>query len=155
MATQIPIKNNKVYLDTSVISALFDARTPERMFQTETAWRQLVNYSVYLSETVIEELEKNSEPLRNKMLEVTKSFTVLPITETAQVLADIYVKQGIFPEKYYDDALHVAIASVNHIGIILSWNFTHLVKLKTRRMVVLVNTMEDFLPVEIISPPEL
>ena len=33
MATSIPIKNNKVYLDTSVISALFDARTPERMFQ--------------------------------------------------------------------------------------------------------------------------
>jgi predicted nucleic acid-binding protein len=155
MATPIPIKSSKVYLDTSVISALFDTRTPERMFQTETAWRQLEKYSVYLSETVIEELEKNSETLRNKMFDVIKGFTVLRVTETAQALADIYVRQGIFPEKYYDDALHVAIASVNHIGIILSWNFTHLVKLKTRRMVVLINTMEDFLPVEIISPPEL
>jgi predicted nucleic acid-binding protein len=155
MATPIPIKNNRVYLDTSVISALFDTRTPERMFQTEIAWQQLEKYSVYLSETVIEELEKNSEPLRNKIFDVIKGFTVLRVTETAQALADIYVRQGIFPEKYYDDALHVAIASVNHIGIILSWNFTHLVKLKTRRMVVLVNTMEDFLPVEIISPPEL
>lgn len=155
MATSIPIKSAKVYLDTSVISALFDTRTPERMFQTETAWRQLEKYSVYLSETVIAELGKNHEPLKSKMLEIIKDFTVLPINETAQALADTYVKQGIFPEKYYDDALHVAIASVNHIGIILSWNFTHLVKLKTRRMVVLVNTMEDFLPVEIISPPEL
>jgi predicted nucleic acid-binding protein len=157
MATpiSIPVKNNKVYLDTSVISALFDTRTPERMFQTETAWRQVTKYSVYLSEIVIEELEKNPEPLRSKMLDAIKGFIVLPVTETAQALADIYVKQGIFPEKYYDDALHVAIASANHIGIILSWNFTHLVKLKTRRMVVLINTMEDFLPVEIISPPEL
>ena len=144
-----------MYLDTSVISALFDIRTPERMFQTETAWRQLEKYNVYLSETVIGELEKNPEPLRGKMLEVAANFTVLPVTEIAQALADTYIKQGIFPQKYYDDALHVAIASVNHIGIILSWNFTHLVKLKTKRMVVLVNTMEDFLPVEIISPPEL
>jgi predicted nucleic acid-binding protein len=155
MATYTPIKNNKVYLDTSVISALFDIRTPERMFQTETAWQQLEKYSVYLSETVVGELEKNIEPLRSKMLKVTAGFTVLPVTKVAQALASIYIKQGIFPEKYYDDALHVAIASVNHIGIILSWNFTHLVKLKTKRMVILVNTMEDFLPVEIISPPEL
>jgi hypothetical protein len=67
----------------------------------------------------------------------------------------MYVAQGIFPQKYYDDALHVAIASVNQVSILLSWNFRHLVKLKTRRMVSLVNVHEDYMPVEIISPPEL
>jgi hypothetical protein len=79
----------------------------------------------------------------------------LPVSEPAHLLAHTYVAQGIFPEKYYDDALHVAIASIHQIGILLSWNFTHLVKLKTRRMVALVNTLENYLPVEIIAPPEL
>lgn len=31
----------KVYLDTSVISALFDERTPERQSLTKSAWQNL------------------------------------------------------------------------------------------------------------------
>jgi predicted nucleic acid-binding protein len=145
----------KIYLDTSVISALFDERTPERMGCTKSAWELLSDYDVYLSETVIDELNDALEPLRNKMLDVVDSFTVLPISESAVFLANEYIKQRIFPEKYRDDALHVAIASTNGIGILLSWNFTHLVKIKTRRMVSLVNTQKNYPIVEIISPPEL
>ena len=79
----------------------------------------------------------------------------MKISKEAEELAEIYVKQGIFPEKYFDDALHVALASVNQIGVLLSWNFTHLVKLKTRRMVSIVNLSKNIMPVEIASPPEL
>jgi predicted nucleic acid-binding protein len=147
--------NGKVYLDTSVISALFDHRTPERMSMTKSAWERLKNYEIHLSDRVIEELNRVSEPLREKFFKVIEDFTVLSVSEDAHSLAKAYIEQGIFPEKYYDDALHVAIASVNQIEILLSWNFTHLVKLKTRRMVALVNTLGNYLPVEIISPPEL
>ncbi len=89
------------------------------------------------------------------MLAAVSEFTVLPISNPAKELAGRYVDQGIFPEKYFDDALHVAIASINRAGILLSWNFSHLVKVKTRRMVALVNAMENHIPVEIIAPPEL
>ena len=81
--------------------------------------------------------------------------TTISITDDIQHLADIYIKNGIFPEKYIDDALHTSIASVNNIGILLSWNFAHLVKLKTRRMVSLINTINNYNPIEIVSPPEL
>ena len=100
-------------------------------------------------------MERANEQNRDKMFSAIKDFIVLKISEDAEELAHIYVKQGIFPEKYFDDALHVALASVNQIGIILSWNFTHLVKLKTRRMVSIVNLTENRMPVEIASPPEL
>ncbi|MDR1584796.1 MAG: type II toxin-antitoxin system VapC family toxin [Prevotellaceae bacterium] len=146
---------SKIYLDTSVISALFDDRTPERLLMTNEMWLKLSDYDVYISGLVIEELERTSEHVQQKMLAAVCNFTFLSVTKESQKLADIYVKQGIFPEKYYDDALHVAIASVNQIGILLSWNFTHLVKLKTRRMVSIVNLTENFATVEIISPPEL
>jgi predicted nucleic acid-binding protein len=149
---------NKIYLDTSVISALFDERTPERKLATEQAWVKLKDKSiseVYISELVLEELQRAAEPLKTSLLSAVSGFNVLPITEDIKRLAGIYVKKSIFPEKYFDDALHVAIAALNEIGILLSWNFTHLVKLKTRRMVLLVNAMESAFPVEIVSPPEI
>jgi predicted nucleic acid-binding protein len=145
----------RVYLDTSVISAYFDTRTPERMALTRAAWERFEECEMFLSDLVTEELRAASSPLREKMLAAVSSFTVLPVSDAAELLADRYVKQGIFPARYFDDALHVAIASVNRTGILLSWNFSHLVKVKTRRLVALVNAMENHMPVEIIAPPEL
>ena len=147
---------NKIYLDTSVISALFDERTPERMSMTSDFWSNKLNdYEVVISELVLDEIERANERVKDKMLASIKDFIVLKVSKQAEDLAQIYLKQGIFPERYFDDALHVALASVNQIGILLSWNFTHLVKLKTRRMVSIVNLAENIMPVEIVSPPEL
>ena len=145
----------KVYLDTSVISALFDERTPERLSMTVALWTKLNDHEVFISELVLEELERTNEQIRHKLFSAIQGFSLLKISKEAEALAEIYVKQGIFPEKYFDDALHVALASVSQIGILLSWNFTHLVKLKTRRMVSIVNLSQNIMPVEIVSPPEL
>jgi predicted nucleic acid-binding protein len=142
-------------LDTTVISALFDKRTPERMIQTQQFWEYVDRYNVFISELVIDEIKGASQPLQDKMLEKITNFTSLSITDEVQYLAEVYIKNELFPEKYFDDALHTALASTNRIGILLSWNFTHLVKVKTRRMVALINAIHNYNPVEIISPPEL
>ena len=144
-----------IYLDTTIISALFDERTPERMAQTEQFWTKIDNYSVYISELVIDKIKRAFQPKQNKMLEIVKNFTVLSVDENSQKLANLYIENDIFPVKYIDDALHVALSSTNQIGILLSWNFAHLVKLKTRRMVSLINTINNFNLIEIIAPPEL
>jgi predicted nucleic acid-binding protein len=145
----------KIYLDTTVISAFFDTRTPERMSLTKQFWEKIDYYDVYISELVIDEIKQASQPLQSEMMDIIKAFEILSITDNAKFLADIYIKNEIFPEKYIDDALHTALASVNHIGILLGWNFAHLVKIKTRRMVALINTMNNYNPIEIITPPEL
>ena len=46
----------KVYLDTSVISALFDDRAPERKNLTKEAWSNLKEYDIYISQLVVDEL---------------------------------------------------------------------------------------------------
>jgi len=122
---------------------------------TEVAWARFPEFEVYISSLVMEELAEVREPLGGMMLNAVATFTVLPITPQVELLAKQYVLHSIFPDKYYDDALHVAIASVNQIAYLLSWNFKHLVKVKTRRMVALANTLLDYSPVEIIAPPEL
>ncbi|GBR77615.1 hypothetical protein RDn1_274 [Candidatus Termititenax dinenymphae] len=48
----MPVQENnikpKIYLDTSVISALFDTRTPERLDHTKTAWERLKDCEVFI-----------------------------------------------------------------------------------------------------------
>ena len=63
--------------------------------------------------------------------------------------------RGIFPERYVADAQHVAIAVVHGLDYLCSWNFTHLVRVATRREVNLVSSLMGYGQVEIIAPPEL
>jgi len=125
------------------------------MSQTQQFWEHINDYNVFISELVVDEINGASQFLQDKMLEKVSSFTSLSVTNDVQYLANEYIKSAIFPEKYLADALHVALASTNQIGILLSWNFTHLVKVRTRRMVAFINAIYNYNPVEIITPPEL
>jgi hypothetical protein len=70
-------------------------------------------------------------------------------------LAEKYVEEGLIPQKYKDDAFHLAAASVYNCDIVLSWNFTHIVKAKTIFGVNGVNNMLGYRHIEIISPESL
>ena len=89
------------------------------------------------------------------MMAKISGFEFLGIPEEVKNLADEYVRRTIFPEHYKTDAIHVAVAVVNDIDFLISWNFKHLVKVKTRRMVNLVNVVLGYPAIEIIAPPEL
>ena len=79
----------KVYLDTSVISALFDERTPERLAMTSHFWSKLEDYEVFISELVLEELERANEQVKDKMFSVIKDFRELLKTPNS-ALRSIY-----------------------------------------------------------------
>lgn len=61
----------KIYLDTSVISALFDDRNPERKSLTESFFKDIESFAPSISEITIAEIERTPDPaLRSKMKEV-------------------------------------------------------------------------------------
>jgi len=51
--------------------------------------------------------------------------------------------------------LHIAIASANNLDVIVSWNFNHMVKLKTKQGVIAVNSLLGYKSIEIITPEEV
>ena len=116
----------RLYLDTSVISAFFDQRAPERKRMTEEFWQSLNIHRVFISTLVLEELDAAQDDLRTKMREKVKDSLVLEVTQAADELAERYIDEGIIPESYRDDAVHVAVATTNHIEFLVSWNFKHL-----------------------------
>ena len=67
----------------------------------------------------------------------------------------LYIKEELIPEKFENDALLLALTTVYSIDILISWNFKHLVKRKTRIGVNLINLKEGYKPIEILAPPEV
>lgn len=151
------MKKESLYLDTSVPSAYYDER--DKAIQKETIYffdKKLERYEAYISEVTMAELRRTKAPSRKRqLLTLVEGITILSKTEAAEELADLYVKKRIIPLRYRVDAIHIAIATLKGIDILISWNFDHMVKHKTRRMVAEVNSLRGYEPIDIISPQEL
>jgi len=70
-------------------------------------------------------------------------------------LAEAYLKQGVVPPKYEDDANHVAACSVAQIHYLVSWNYKHLVNVDREHGFNAVNLLQGYLPVRIVNALEL
>jgi len=65
----------KVYLDTSVISSLFDSRNPERQHLTEDIFKYVKKFNIYLSEITILEIDRTlDDDLREKMRNAVSQY---------------------------------------------------------------------------------
>ena len=150
------MKKESLYLDTSVPSAYYDKRAKERKDATIKFWKEaLPHYQVYVSEITVKELDDTKdENLRKRLRRLIKGFKILKSNKKIRDLAKVYVERGIFPERYVDDALHVALTTFYEVSYLVSWNFEHLVKVKTRKWVNSVNILEGFREIEIVSLQE-
>jgi len=111
-------------------------------------------YEAYTSQYVVEELKKAREPKREKMLALIPQYgiTVLETSDVVERLADIYITEGVIPPQKREDALHIAIATVNHLDIIFSLNFKHIVKSRTILETAKINAWHGFQAIELTSP---
>ena len=152
----LQMKKLKIYLDTSVISHLQAEDVLDKMAKTLEFWDFIKQgeYSVYISNLVVAEIEECSEPkksfLTQKMDETP--LEIIEISDEIVALAEKYVSEGVFSSKYMDDATHVAAASVIGCTAIVSWNFKHIVKLKTIIGVNGINRFMGYGEIEIITP---
>ncbi|HHT9133938.1 MAG TPA: type II toxin-antitoxin system VapC family toxin [Candidatus Avalokitesvara rifleensis] len=147
-------KRLKIYLDTSVPNAYFDERNSLRKEMTRSFWRRLDGYEVFISNLVLEEINDIGDKEKKKaLLALISGFKVLSSTEEdVKALAEEYVTRGIFPVRYIEDAVHIAVASLNSLDVLISWNFEHIVKLKTKREVNAVNVLLGYDQLEIVEP---
>lgn len=112
-----------IYLDTSVPSAYFDDNNPERQKLTKRFWEKLSTFDIFISSLALFEVEKfKDEGKKRKILALLEGVEELTITEECEKLADEYVSRGIFPNKYRDDAVHVAVAVVNAMDYLVILN---------------------------------
>ena len=153
------MKKIKYYLDTTIFNFVFAEGDTEKKDITVKLFKDLPSISngIYISDEVIREISRAPEPRKSQLvgqLEETNPLLLEVDIETEE-LAERYVKEGIIPERYRSDAVHIAVAVINGIEVIVSWNFEHIVKLKTRVMVNGINRLLGYHEIEICSPEEV
>jgi predicted nucleic acid-binding protein len=144
----------RVYADTSVYGGVFD----EEFAEASQAFFDLVRngyFTLCVSEVVHQELSVAPEKVNKLFQGVLSTAQLLDIESDALELQQAYIVEGILSEKWYDDALHVALATVAECDIIVSWNFKHIVNFRKIPLFNAVNVLKGYHQIAIHSPLEV
>lgn len=158
------MKKIKLYLDTSVINFLFANDAPDLQKHTKDFFESYIlkeKYEVYISKTVIDEINKTKEKnKRENLLKIIVRYkiNILPDDNLNEIelLSTAYIKENILPSNKKEDALHIAYAVVNEIDVLVSWNFKHLANINKERQILVINQKEGyFYPLRLTTPLEV
>ncbi|MGD2088899.1 MAG: type II toxin-antitoxin system VapC family toxin [Candidatus Aminicenantes bacterium] len=156
------MKKLKIYLDTSVINFLFADDTPDFKKITEDFFKEYFGrYDIFVSDIVLLEINKTvDQQQKSRLLSVIDDypFKILEIANNEAIgyLSELYIKEGVIPQKKKEDALHIAVATVYEMDILLSWNFKHLANIKKQININAINEKEGYLKkLSLLSPLEV
>ena len=144
----------RIYIDTSVIGGYFDA-------EFETATRQLFEriaegeFDVYFSE--INEAELTNAPQQVKAVKEripADCFRYVEMVDEVKALALQYISKNALGRASRNDAYHIALASVNRVDCLISWNFKHIVNYNKVKMFNAINMSLGYPLIDIRSPLE-
>lgn len=151
----------KVYIETSVVSYLTARNTNDlRAMATRNAtvdwWEtQRQRFDLVISEFVIAEASFGSPEAAARRIAVIDGIMELQVTEDVRVLGKALIERHALPEKAEVDAYHVAVAAVNGIEFLLTWNCTHIANAQTRPKIEATCRALGYEPPIICTPDEL
>jgi hypothetical protein len=114
-------------------------------------------YEAYTSTYAIDELSLAAEPKLSKMLALIDEYGIIPldISDESNQLADIYVAEGIVPARFRLDGAHIAIAAIHGLDYVLSYNFQHINRAKTKLLTDRINHKKGYGSVLICTAKEV
>jgi hypothetical protein len=145
----------KVYLETTIPSLLVARPSRDLIMaadqQTTLEWwkTRRARFQLFVSELVLEESSKGDRALAAQRLATVAQCQVLKVTETAQSLTMALLASGLIPGKAAVDAAHIAVAAVNGMDFMLTWNCRHIANAMT------VDRVRGFPAPVICTPYEL
>jgi hypothetical protein len=145
----------KVYIDTSVIGGCFDSEFEEwsnRLFDDFKSGKRIA----VISDITLDELSDAPEQVQENFRKIPEdNLEILISDQESEKLADLYVVEGAVSRKFYEDALHIAISTINQVNVLASWNFKHIVNLDRIRLYNAVNLKNGYTMLEIRNPREI
>ena len=150
------LKKLKIYLDTSVISHLDQNDLPDKMADTLKLWEdiKLGLYDVYISSVTLSEIHNCCEPKRTKLYEYlgTIDCIVIEIDSEINSVEQQFIDNNILTLKNFGDCQHIACTIVYECDCIISWNFKHIVNIKTQKGVKIISAIMGYDEVAIYTP---
>ena len=152
----------KVYIETSVLS-YYTSKTSRdiviagHQVSTITFWNKLITNELIpvISALVIKEASQGDIEISKKRRNAIQGFLVLDISKEAEELSNLLIKNRGIPSESPEDALHIAIASVEKIDFIATWNFKHINNPFTKNKIKEIIEKAGYICPVLASPEEL
>jgi predicted nucleic acid-binding protein len=151
----------KVYVETSIVSYLTarqsnDLRAMANQSTTIEWWdSRMPDFDIFISEFVAAESSQGNSESAARRLSVIENIPELEITETVRQLAKALLAEGPIPKGSEIDAYHIAVAAVNGMDYLLTWNCKHIANAVIRPKIEEVCRNHGFEPPTICTPQEL
>ncbi len=116
-------------MDTSVYGGFFE---PEFELWTKILFKNVGQgeYRILFSELTNIELANAPLPVKRLVSQIPEEkLDFLPLTDEAVQLAERYIAAGVVGKTSRADCIHIALATINHTDVLISWNFKHIVNL--------------------------
>ena len=149
-----------VYIEITIPSYLTAWRSPDLVMAanqetTKDWWEIRDEYELYVSLLVIQEASAGDPSAAERRLKHIKDITIINITEEAESLAGILLQKVPLPVKAKIDALHIAVATLNGMDYLLTWNCSHIANAIFRPKVENICREFGYEPPTICTPQEL
>jgi predicted nucleic acid-binding protein len=144
----------KVYIDTSVIGGYFDEEFEDA---TKSLFVRFADkeFDVYFSEVNETELSLAPKYIQDlKSIIPAECYKYLELNDEAKELAEAYVAEKVLGQSSMNDAYHIAIASVNRLDCLISWNFKHIVNFDKIKLFNSINLKLGYPLIDIRTPLE-
>ena len=151
----------KVYLETTIPSYLMarpsrDLITAAHQEITREWWEtRRHDFDLFISQMVIDEASAGDQEAAARRLEILAALPLLDPGDEAAGLAQALIEHVPLPESAAADALHIAIAVVNGMDFLLTWNYTHIANAALRSRIEAVCHRQGFEAPIICTPEEL
>ncbi len=127
-----------VYIETSVVGYFTswprqDPLIAGHQYATKLWWATAEEqFDLFVSQLVVRECSVGDPIAVRERLDSIAGFSVLPITPAAEALAEALMQGGAVPQTEPNDALHIALAAIQGVKYLVSWNFRHIVNASMR-----------------------
>lgn len=148
------MRKYRIYIDTSVLGAIFDDEFKETTLAFFEQSRH-GKFDIVVSALVEDEIADAPLNVRDFYDSIVEYAEIIAPSRQAILLQQAYLKAEVITSKWMDDALHVATASVAECDIIVSWNFKHIVHFDKKRMYNAVNILNGYNSIDILTPAEV
>ncbi len=143
----------KIYIDTSVFGGYFDIEFSE---STEPFFQKIVTNQIEVIVSDALELELYRAPdYIVGFYESLKNVIKVELTDEVKALAQKYIDEKVVGRTSIVDCQHIAIATINNVDVLASWNFKHIVNLERIRGYNSINIREGYRMIEIRTPNEI
>ena len=99
---------------------------------TREWWGRRDHFELFVSEAVVDEARRGDAVVAARRQALLSGIPVLDLGVEVHDLADRLLRIRAVPAKALVDAVHIAVAAVNRIDYLLTWNCTHIANAAVR-----------------------